>query len=243
MIEFKSNTPTIAEVYQYTYSNKTVRTRFANKKRDILPSKIKIEKRTVYKKNKEGEFTAPEERLFIYSESAPQYYPYNKVKTNGAKRQLKIRHHYDIIIAIQKTPSGNYSFWDSKIIWRVGSLKKYPKYIPQNKVKTIHNDTRQRIERKYAKLPLKEKRIAMEKEFNKIRKNSPYLNDGDYVSQEFGINGDNYFRDYPLQVKFNCLYGRCYHTDLPKDIAFPFFCKHALNMIEFLLKKGIIKYK
>ena len=39
--------------------------------------------------------------------------------------------------------------------------KKYPKYIPQNKVKQIHKSTKERLERKYSKLPKKEKNIKI----------------------------------------------------------------------------------
>lgn len=243
MIEFKENTPTVAQIYQYTYYNKKLRSRFKNEKRDILISKLRIQERIVYSKNKEGKFTTPDERLFVYSESAPQYYPYLKVKSSKAKRQMKIKHHYDITICIQKTDEGEYEFFKSKMVWRVGSLKKYPTYIPQSKVKTIHTDTKEKIKKRYSKLPLDKQKIAVKKEFDKIRKTAKYLSDGDYVSRVYGINGDAYFRDYPIQEKFNCLYGKCYHKILPKGINFPFADKHLIAVLKFLMQKQVLKYK
>ena len=242
MIEFKSNTPTISDIYQFTYSNRIVRNRFEYKERDIVKTKIKITRRTVYKKNKEGQFTAPEERLHIESFSYPNYPPYTKIKSKCAKKQRKIRHEYSIICCIQNTTNG-YNFWNSKIIWRVGSFKKWQENVPQNKVKTIYKSTRDRFERKYAKLPIKERQSAIKKECDKIRKNSTYLDKGDYNSRVNGINGDFYFRVSPLAIRYNCLYGRCYHTELPKDIKFVFFDKHTLYLIEWLMKRGILKYK
>lgn len=242
MIEFKSNTPTISQVYQYTYKNRHTYSRFFNEERDVLKTKIKIEKRTVYKKNKENKWMTPEERLYVRSESFPQYGKYLSVKTKGAKKQRKIRHQYDIILLIQNTPNG-YDFWNSKICWHVGSFKKYPKYIPQNKVAQIHGDTRARLEKKYGKLPQKKKNEMIRRDIESIRKRSKYISDGDYVSRELGINGDYYFRVAPLQLNFACGYGKVWYTEKPRDILFPFFDKHMLGCIHALMRIGIIKYK
>lgn len=212
-------------------------------KRDVLPSKFKIEKRTVYRKNKEGKFSTPSERLFVYSESAPQYGQFKKFKGKDSKRQLKIRHSYDIIVCIQPTSSGQYSFWDSKVIWRVGSQKKVPKTIPQNKVKCVHSDTRRRIEKKFSKLPKKERIVAMKKEFDKIRKNGKYINDSDYIASEYHIMLDFYYRDAFVMKAFDCLYGRLWWDKPTEGILMPYADKHFLMCIEQLLRRGIIKYK
>ena len=244
MIEFKSNTPTIAQIYQYTYSNKTVRNRFDYMERDVLKTRIKITKRTVYRKNKEGKFTSPEERLYVESFSNPQYYPYTKIKTKGAKRQRKIRHEYDCIFAIQ--PYGEnkiYSFWNSKIVFRIGSQKKWQENVPQNKVKTIYNSTRDKLERKYSKLPTKEKQLMIKKECDKIRKRAIYLDKGDFNSRVNGLNGDFYFRDAYIMQRYSCLYGRCWYSQKYQGIEYPFFPKHAIAIINYLLRRGILKYK
>lgn len=243
MIEFTDRTPTIAQVYNYTYSNKYIRNRFKYEKRDILISKIKIEKHIVYRKNKEGKFTAPDERLMIHSESAPQYYPYFKIKSKEAKKQMKIKHQYDCIFCIQKTDEGVYDFWKSKIIWHVGSFKKYPNKIPQSKVATIHGDTRLKLEKKYANLSNKERKEKIKDEIKKIKSKAKYLCDGDYVSRELGINGDFYFRASPLLLKNDALYGKCWYNKLDSHIKFCFFDKHSIGVLYVLLHKKIIKYK
>lgn len=242
MISFSDITPTISQVYQYTYSNPKTKTRFEYMKRDVLKTRVRIEKRTVYKKNHESKFNDPEERLLIKSFSYPQYYPYTKVKSKRALKQRKIRHEYDCTILIQNTPNG-YSFWDSKIRWHLGSFRKWQDNVPQNKVKSIFNKTRERLERKYAKLPPKERKLAIKKECDKIRQRAEYLDKGDYNSRVNGLNGDYVFRLAPLQLKFDCGYGKVYYTECPKDISFPFFTKHDLRIIEYLLRSGIVKYK
>lgn len=242
MVEFKFNTPTIAQVYAYTYKNPHTYTRFFNEERDILKTRIKIIKRTVYKKNKEGKFTTPEERLYVASVSAPQYPPYNKVKSKGALKQRKIKHTYESVYLIQNTPNG-YDFFRSQIIWRNGSFKKVPKTIPQSKVKQIHDDTREKLARKYAKYPKKQQSELIKRQISRIQKTARYISDSDYIAQVYGIMLDAYFRDYPLQVANSCLYGRCYFFKKPRDIKFCFFTKHDLGIIHMLLKRGILKYK
>ena len=243
MIEFKNETPTIAQIYQYTYLNRHTISRFFNEERDVLKTKIKIERRVTYKRNKENMTMTPSEYLIIYSESTPQYYPYNKVKTKGAKKQRKIHHQYDCFFAFSKDKNGNYNFWESKVIFRIGGYKKWQTNVPQNKVKSIFKSTRERIEKKYSKLPSKEKEKAIRKDLDNIRRRGKYLDVGDYNSQVNGLNGDFYFRDAYVMQKYSCLYGRNYHNEYCKGIDFPFFPKHALGIIHWCLKRGIIKYK
>lgn len=242
MIEFTSRTPTIAQIYQNTYLNKNTYSRFLNEERDILKTKIKIERREVYKRNKENKWMTPSNRLIVFSESCPQYSPYNKIKTKGAKKQRKIHHEYDVTLIIQDTPKG-YDFWNSKMIWRTGSFRKVPKNIPQNKVKQIHRETLEKLERKYKKLPTKQKSEMIRRECEKIRKRATYLSDGDFIARTSGIMLDAYYRDHFIQKSFDCLYGRCWY-DKPYDgILFPFADKHLLAILHYLLRKGIIKYK
>lgn len=240
MIRFKNDTPTIMQIFQYTYLY--VYSRFEYSKRDLLPTKLTVNRKKAYALNKEGKFSAPRERLEIRSWSAPQYPPYSKIKSKGAKRQMKVKHNYNIIFAIQLDSNENYSF-QSKIIWRVGSYQKPNFHPPQKYIKTIYTETREklkkRIERK-EKDPEKRKQM-LEKELTKIKNSATYLDVGDYNSQVKGVNLDNYFRCYPLQAKFNCLYGPPLNLAMPEKIVMPFFCKHSLGVIAFLLKKGILK--
>ena len=242
MIEFKENTPTIAQVYQYTYLNRHTFTRFFNEERDVLKTKIKIERREVYKRNKENKWTTPSTRLVVFSESTPQYYPYTKIKSKNAKKQRKIHHEYDVTLIIQDTPNG-YDFWNSKMIWRTGSFRKVPKNIPQSKVKQIHKETLEKLERKYKKLPQKQKAEMIRRECEKIRKRATYISDGDFIARTTGIMLDAYYRDHFIQKKYNCLYGRCWTDKEYKGISFPFADKHLLAILNFCLRRGIIKYK
>jgi len=210
--------------------------------RDVLKTKVKIERRVVYKRNKENSTMTPTERLYIRTESFPNYPPYINVKSRNAKKQRKIRHQYDIICCIGKDENGEYNYWTSPIVWRIGSQKKYPKVVPQSKVKTIFKSTRERLEKKYTKLPQKQKAEMIKKEIEKIKKRATYLDVGDYCSRELGIMLDAYFRDFYVMKKFSCLYGKL-HWDVPNDeIQFPFFDKHMLNLISYLMKMGILKY-
>ena len=87
MIEFTNKTPVIADVYRYTYLNPHTYNRFEYAKRDIVKTRIHLERRITYRKNKEGRYSVPSERLLIKSYSYPQYRPYLSIKTKKAKKQ------------------------------------------------------------------------------------------------------------------------------------------------------------
>ena len=246
MVRFKNDTPTIEQVFQYTWRNKLTHTRFEYANRDVLPSRIKIQNRKVYSVDalKKESKDAPRECIAISSTSAPQYYPYTAVKGKKSKKQMKIKHTYSVTMIIQPTSDGSYNYHSSKIIWRIGSYQK-PMKPSQKFVKTIYSETREklrkRFERKYK--TKKEADEAVKKECEKIRKNAKYLNVGDYLAQEKGIYLDAYYRNYNVQQKFNCLYGPLSGAVKPyKGIIFPFFSKHCLAIISWCLKKGILKY-
>lgn len=235
-----SDTPSIQDVWLYTYRIRKNRWEYMD--RDILPSRIKVIETKVYKKNKEGKYTTPDVQLKIVSFSAPQYPPYIKLKSKDAKRQMKIKHQYDITLILQKDENDQFSL-NSKLIWRVGSFKKW-KIAPQNKVKTIYTQTRNKLKQKYIdKKTNKLNKEAYNKALDDIRKKGKYLDSGDYNSQELGLNGDFYFRVMPMCIKFNCLFGPKTNTEphsKEKDIQYPFFGKHELAVILYLLKKKII---
>lgn len=239
MISFENipDTLTIGAIYQYTW--RYLNTRFTNADRDILPSKMRIAQRRKYKRNKEGFYTTPEELLTVSSWSAPQYYPYNKIKGKESSKQMKIKHYYRIYIVISLSDGDIYSF-NSKIIWRVGSYKR-PVTPPQEKVKTIYKETVEKLNHKYRneKVSVREKYIA--RDIKRIKKSAEYLDYGDYNSRVRGINLDNYWRDYPVQNKFYCLYGPVLNREMPRKIKMPFFCKHMIVVLHLLLKRGILK--
>jgi len=231
---------TIREIMFLT--NQFFKTRFEYSERDILPSKIKVLTKKTYIKDREGIF---EQKLEIETWSAPQYYPYIKhIKNKPVKKQLKNKHHYSVTIQLAPDELGRYSY-DSKIRWRVGSFKKVPDKVSQNKVKSIFYETRKKVTAKYNKkknITNKEKRELIKKELDIIRKKGKYLDVGDYLSQELGINLDNYYRNYYAQYLNGALYGPIYYTepheDNPQQI--PFFCKHMIAILMVLLKKKII---
>lgn len=246
MIEFTNKTPTIADVYRYTYLNPHTYNRFEYAKRDIVKTRIHLERRITYRKNKEGRYSVPSERLLIKSYSYPQYRPYLSIKTKKAKKQRTIRHEYDVIMCIQPYGEENeYLYQYSKIIWRVGSFKKWQKP-PQSKIKSVYKETREKLEKKYDKLPQKEKKRAIKEQIDKIKSRGEYLDVGDFCSRSLGICGDDYWRSFPNQVKHDALYGRAYNLDCSKGIKginYCYFSKHAIALVNFLLRKGIIKYK
>lgn len=238
MISFE-NIPenlTIGAIYQYTY--RYLNTRLTNADRDLLPSRLVIAQRRKYKRNKEGFYVTPEELLTVSSWSAPQYYPYKKLKRNGNGRQLKVKHNYRIFLAISLSDGDIYSF-HSYIVWRVGSYKR-PIKPPQNKVKTIYRETRKKLEMKYRNETPKKRKELIEKEVQKIRKSAKYMDSGDFNARERGIMLDNYWRDYPLQYKFGCLYGPVLNRKMPEKIKMPFFCKHMIGVIAMLMRRGIL---
>lgn len=235
-----SDTPSIQDIWLYTYRIRKNRWDYMD--RDILPSKIKVIESKVYKKNKEGKYTTPDIQLKVISYSAPQYYPYTKNKKKDSKRQMKIKHHYDITLVLQKDNDDQFSF-NSKLVWRVGSYKKW-KYAPQSKVKTIYISTRNKLKQKYTdKKTNKLNKEAYKKALESIQKTGKYLDNGDYNSQELGLNGDFYFRVMPMCIKFNCLFGPKTNSEphaREKDIQYPFFGKHELAVLLYLLKKKIL---
>lgn len=219
------------------YTDRYFKTRFEYSDRDILNSKLRVLQKKTYIKDRPGIF---EEKLEIESWSMPQYYPYTKL-ANGS-RQTKVKHQYSIIIQLAKDDKGLFSY-DSKIRWRVGSFKRVPKKVSQNKVKTISHETRDKVKRKYEnkKLTKKEINALVQEELKSIRKKGRYLCAGDYIAQELGINLDNYYRNFFIQREFGCLYGPLSGAEQSKDNdLMPFFCKHMIAVILFLLKKKII---
>lgn len=234
------DTPTLNQVWLYTYRNK--KTRIDNMVRDILPSKIKILNKLVYAKNKEGKTSTPDERLEIISYSAPQYGEYLRVKGKKAKRQMKVKHHYSIVLALQKDENGRFSM-NSKFKWRVGSNQKWDSHPSQNKIKAVYNTTKEKLKKKFTdKKTNKLDGARYSKEIDLIKKKGKYLSIGDYNSQEKGINGDFYWRLQPLCYAYNCLFGPLIQSQFDENDNddFVFFDKHTLAVIIYLMKKNII---
>lgn len=241
-IKVSADTPTIQEIWLYTYRMK--KNRFDYMDRDILPSKIRVNNKTIYSKNKKSSVTTPDEKLEIITYSAPQYGEYLRHISKGAKKQMKYKHHYDITFVLQKDSNGEYSF-SSKIKWRVGSFKLWEDTPSQSQVKSILPKTRERLKKKYTnKKTGVFDRVEYTRAKELIKKKGKYLSVGDYNSQVKGLNGDFYWRQMPLCYSYNCLYGPLTQPDFnttESNIIYPFYGKHELATIFYLLRKKVLK--
>ena len=63
------------------------------------------------------------------------------------------------------------------------------------------------------------------------------------IAQELGIFLDSYFRDFYIMNKFQCLYGRDWYAQPTQGINYPYLDKVMICILNFLLKRGIVKYK
>ena len=237
-IRFASDTPTIRQIWIYTFRVPQLRKRFRNMNRDILPSKLKVTERLVYSKDRKDQ---PDRKFVVESWSAPQYYPYNKLKSGKrTKRQLQVKHKYDLTLVIENDKNGNFSF-DSRIRWRVGGFKKWNTKPSQNLIKSVYKKTRDNLSKRYGKGTQRYK-----DEINKIKAKGKYENVGDYNAQVNGLNGEYFYTLSPLAYVYNCSYGVIWNKEFNSkkpfnEIKFPFFCKHSLALIFYLLKKRILK--
>lgn len=239
-------TPTIKQIFLYTWEVR--KNRFTYSERDVVPSRIKILKKLVYSKNKKGEYSTPDERLDIVSVSYPQYRPFNQLVSHRDVLQRTVSHQYNCVVCIVKDKNKQFSM-DSKIVWRVGSFKKYVHKPPQKLIKMIYEDTEEKLKQRFSKSKSYTKGDVLRvtrRWIKKNKRNAPYYSVGDYNAQALGINADNYFRIYPFQYKFDCLYGPPTQIEPSRhpydtDIKFPFFDKHMLAIIFLLLRKNILK--
>lgn len=216
---------TIKEVMQIT--KQYVPNRYEYMKRDVVKRVYIKQVKEVQRHDIPGK---PRERIKyeIVSKSYPQYPPYYTGKDKRGRPiryQRTISHHYDIILEMDRL-SINTSNWRM----RVGSGRKWEKKPPQSKVKTIYKENRKRWSKDRQTLH---------------RKKAPYLDSGDYNSRTKGINGDWIFRCSFAYYAHDHLYGRNYYGNVPAKKMNPknvvFFPKHALNMINQLMNKGILK--
>lgn len=217
---------TLREIWLYTYEK--YRNRFDYRERDVLKS-ISIREIKSYDKNN---LDNPIKRFDIITSSYPQYEPYVSLKGKHSKKQRKVKHTYNSVFQFESLN------WNSKIKWRVGSQRKYPTSdtaINYNKIKQLHSSVREKLVKKYGKgTP------ELKKAIEAHRKKAKYIDKGDYISQVYGIMGDWYFRCQGNAYLSGNLFGLAWNKDKHGD-GVPFFDKHSLRVIEYLLKKGIIK--
>ena len=209
--------------------------RFDNARRDVV-------KKLVIKEVKHFETKRLAEPLIRYrieSKSWPNYKPYLR---KGKKFQRRVPHRYDVILQLDEL-SINTSAWKG----RLGSGRKWNPRPPQNKIKSIYRETRKKWEKqslKKGKTKKAQKQWLKEK-IEKHKKSAMYLDVGDFNSRINGINADFVFRFAYAWSSHNHLYGQTYGYRVPANktnrlniVAFP---KHMINIIELLMRRGILK--
>ena len=218
---------TLRQIWLYTYEN--YRNRFEYRDRDVLKS-IVINDIKSYKKDR---LDSPTKKFEVRTSSYPKYKPYSEIKGKDSKKQRKVKHNYDLVFQFDRLD------WNSPFRWRVGSQRKYPedKSINYNNIKQLNNPIKEKLEKKYGK-GTKEYKKAVERH----KRTAKYLDKGDYISQEYGIMADWYFRIQGLAYRSGNLYGLAWITE-PSDLRYkvPFFDKHSLRVVQYLLTKGIVK--
>jgi hypothetical protein len=239
----------MANVIEVTYTLRQVllntyqffKSRYIYRERDVLKS-IHIRKRTYLHPDRPGE---PSIKWEISTRSYPQYKPYTNRKY-GIK-QKTTHHDYDIVLEIDEMSLDTTS-WKC----RIGSGKKIVK-APEKMVKSISQVTRRKWAKsrddKLKKALTKEEKQKINDEYKKKiedhRNKAPYLDQGDYVAQELGVNLDFAYRDAFAFRYYGHLYGK-WGVALdrpsklnPKNIIFA--PKHLLRVIEVLMQRGILK--
>lgn len=236
--QFSDRAYTLRQVYTYTYES--FRNRFTYMERDVLKS-IKVQEIKDYADIRDG---SPTIKYRILTSSYPQYAPYftkSKKKPKKANSQRKVKHQYDLTLVLESLDL------NARFTFREGSQRKWPKdsKIPYKKIKQLHSTIRARLKKKYT---TKEKYNKM---VERHKMSASFVSKGDYISKEYGINGDFYYKVMPSAFKSGNLFGLFWRLDKEaktkikkkktKIAKMPFFGKHSLRMIIYLLKKGIIK--
>lgn len=216
---------TLRDIWLYTYAK--YRSRFTYRERDVL-KRIDVRNIKTYEKDR---LSSPTQKVEVRSYSYPQYEPYRSLKGKKSKTQRKVKHQYDSIFQFEELN------WNSPFKWRMGSQRKYPvdAQINFNQVAQLHTSVKDKLVKKYGKGTAEYKKAV-----EKHKKKAKYIDKGDYISQVYGINGDWYFRIQGNAFRSGNLFGLAWDRDKHGD-GVPFFDKHSLRVVEYLLKRQIIK--
>ena len=213
VIEGKFSLLDVLRITKQEYNN-----RFDFKERDVL-------KQVIIKQIKTLNPDRPKEptiRYTVETRSYPNYPPYLK---KGKIVQRRIRHEYEIIMELDKL-SLKTKTW--KV--RLGSGKKWIEKPSQSMIHSIYRENLSHWSKE---------RIASHR-----AKRGLYENVGDYNARVLGINGDWCFRCSYVFHHFGHHFGRNYWGFTPAHIMnpdnIPFFPKHILRLIEFLMGRGIL---
>jgi hypothetical protein len=244
-----NGTFTLSQMLDMTYHSK-YKTRFEYKERDVL-------KRVTMIKQTELHPDRPYEPTITYifkSESYPQYGSY--LRYTAYHRQRKFHHEYDNILSVEADEEGKFSMNSTQWKYRLGSQAQWNDKPPQDKIKSIYRETYTSWKKDYDRkvVDIKNKSISKEtkdkllksakKDFERRieshRKIAPYVDVGDFNSKVKGINGDFFFRVAPLLQKYGHLYGKSLFFPNNVDSISPFLPKHAIALIDYLVKKKIL---
>lgn len=217
-----NNKYSLRDLMLLTYESSEFSNRYKYAERDCIKS-IVIEQRI---KLKTDRLNQVETKFRIKSFSYPQYGNYLKLvnKKRGYKTQRTVRHQYDVIIELDRLSINTKVF---KL--RVGS-QKYPQKAPQHLIDSIYRENL--------------KKWSKDKIFQHRKIKHSYVNSGDWESSVLGINQDWLYRSEFVMSKLNLLYGVCRAQTAPVETnssMLPFLNKHILNVLQVLLKRGILK--
>jgi hypothetical protein len=241
--------PTLQQLLHYTMTTIPANRRPEFWDRDVLRSKVRIVKKTIY--HNIGSKVQFSTRYDIVSYSRPQYGEYLKLRGGNKKNQpinSAREHQYPIIIQFSTNNDGEITL-SSKVRWRTGNFKKWNFQPPQSQIKQVYNKTKEKIKQRINSLMRgesdKEINTRIKLEIDKVRKLGKFLSIGDF-NAENGVFGDGYFRDYILQYSYNALIGPIWNTTFPdrgidKNLKFPYLDKHVWGVIKMLISKKIIK--
>jgi hypothetical protein len=248
-MRISKGTFTLRQLILLTHRNKP--NRFDYMKRDVL-KKIIIKNQIELNPDRPSETN---KTLEITSFSYPSYYPYLK-PSSPYMRQRKIKHEYDTFLSIRVNEFGKASLDSTVWTMRLGSQKKWNYKPPQKQLKQIYSETRAKWKAKRdvdiatAKRTIRDRHQrslavkAAQDEYRQTianhRAHAKYLNVSDWNSRVLGINGDAYTKVHPVLQRYGHLYGRNWYTE-DVDYARPFFPKHVLRILSFLIERGILE--
>lgn len=223
----------------FLLTQKYYSTRFRNKERDVIKSITIKEVSQVDRHDLPGE-PRVYKKYSIESKSYPQYPPYFTGRDSRGRQiqyQRSVMHHYDVVLEMDELSLSTKNW---KL--RVGSGRKWQNHPSQNQVKTLYPETRRRLQRKANRgdNPSAEYKRLVQDHKDRAR----YLDVGDYNSQVLGLNGDWIFRCDYAYYEHGHRFGRNYYGNVPARETNPnsivFLPKHAINMIEQLMQRGVI---
>lgn len=210
----------------WLYSNSRYRNRFDYRDRDVL-KRVDVNEIKVYTKDRRN---MPSTKYEIKTYSYPQYEPYFSKKGKKSKKQRKVKHQYEQTYILESLN------WNSKFKWRIGGQRKWPdeSKINWNQIEQVHSSIKEKYEKKYGKGTDKYKETII-----KHKKKARYISKGDFISQKFGLNGDWYWRVQGNAFLSGNLFGLAWEKNKTGE-GVPFFGKHDLRVIKFLLEKKIL---